>query len=542
MWSRGWRERVWAQLERRWDLIVIGGGITGAGILRQASRAGLKALLVEARDFASGTSSRSSKLVHGGFRYLKNAQFKLTFESVRERDRLLREGRGLVDPLGFLMACYRGDPLPPWLFGIGLAIYDLLALKWGHRYYDPPGLVELCPPLALQDLLGGYRYFDARVDDARLVLRVIREAVRQGGVALNYARVEALCRTQAGAVCGVVLRDEAPGSQGRTAEVTAAVVINAAGAWADDLRALAKPASAPELRPRLRRLRGSHLVYPYWRVPLARAVSIQHPHDRRPVFAIPWEGVIVIGTTDVDHGNSLQEEPAISEEEAAYLLAWLQRAFPSLELSLEEAQATFSGVRAVVDTGKVNPSRESREHVLWAENGLVTVTGGKLTTFRRMAHDALRSVRRALPDRPRFEAGERVLDLPLEEAIRLPPVEASTRLGLLGRYGEDLAGLVEAALPSDWETIGESRALWAELRWAARAEGVVHLEDLLLRRVRLGLLLPQGGLPWLERIRSVVQGELGWDDARWQKEADDYAQIWRRCYAPAPRAAPSDRS
>src|SRR5512134_1381266 len=186
MWTQGWRERLWSELDRSWDLIVIGGGITGAGILREAVRAGLRALLVEGHDFASGTSSRSSKLVHGGFRYLKNGQIKLTLESVRERERLLKEGRGLVNPLGFLLANYHGDAIPGWVFGAGLVFYDLLAFQWGHRRYDAYDMHDLCPPLAQEGLTGGYRYFDAQTDDARLVLRLIQESVGGGGAALNY--------------------------------------------------------------------------------------------------------------------------------------------------------------------------------------------------------------------------------------------------------------------------------------------------------------------------------------------------------------------
>ena len=169
MWTSGWRERVWSSLDQPWDLIVIGGGITGAGILREAARIGLRALLVEAHDFASGTSSRSSKLVHGGFRYLQNAQIRLVRQSVRERERLLKEARGLVNPLGFLLVNYSGDSIPDWVFGAGLAVYDLLALKWGHCHYDAYDIREFYHSLREEGLLGGYRYFDAQTDDARLV-------------------------------------------------------------------------------------------------------------------------------------------------------------------------------------------------------------------------------------------------------------------------------------------------------------------------------------------------------------------------------------
>lgn len=520
-WTQGWRDRVWSALSQPWDVIVIGGGITGAGILREAASAGLRVLLVEAGDFASGTSSRSSKLVHGGLRYLKQGEIRLTFESVRERERLLREGRGLIQQLGFLMPNFSGDRPPAWVFGLGLAVYDTLALQWTHRHYDALDMRDLCPPLAERGLLGGYRFFDAITDDARLVLRIIREAVRGGGVALNYARVENVLRDGAGQACGVALRDQADRS-GRTHEVQARAVINASGAWADDLRAHLGA------RRRLRHLRGSHLIFPAPRFPLRRAVSFLHPRDRRPVFALPWEGVTLFGTTDVDHGRAVEADPAIGPAESAYLLEALRYAFPSLDLCAGDVLATLAGVRAVVDTGQADPSKESREHVLWNENGLVTVTGGKLTTFRLMAHAALRAVRAQisapLSGRPR-----RVLEAAPALAADLHPMLAAR---LTGRYGADAPELVAAAQPGELDSIADSVALWAELRWAARAEGVVHLHDLLLRRVRLGLLLPEGGLPHLSRIRAIVQPELGWDDARWEREADEYARLWQASYAP----------
>jgi glycerol-3-phosphate dehydrogenase len=539
MWQRGWRNQIWSQLEKpdeSWDLVVIGGGITGAGILREASRAGLRTLLLEAKDFAYGTSSRSSKLVHGGFRYLRNAQIRLTLESVRERERLLKQGRGLVSPLGFLMASFAGDRIPAWVFGAGLAVYDLLAFKWGHQYYDAEGMRNLCPPLSAPDLLGGYRYIDAQTDDARLVLRVIREAVREGGTAINYACVESLLRLQTGHVRGVVVRDKDPNSPDRTAEIHAPVIINATGAWVDELREHVGG------RRRLRKLRGGHLVFPFDKLPTPRAVSILHPADGRPVFAFPWEGITMVGTTDVDHPYDLDEEPALNLAEAEYLMAAVEKAFPDLSLSLDDIQSTFSGIRPVVDTGKEDPSKESREYVVWQEDGLLTVTGGKLTTFRLMAHDALRSVRRRLPGRPSFDRRLRVLDKPPAESSLYADLDPASRLWLVGRHGADAPAVLAAADSDELVPIEESPALWAELRWAARAEGVVHLDDLLLRRVRLGLLLPRGALPWMDRIRAIVQPELGWDDLRWGHEQERYTRLWETSYyLPGPKTLPTPK-
>ena len=522
MWTQGWRDQVWSQLDREFVIIIVGGGITGAGILREAARAGLKAILFEAGDFASGTSSRSSKLVHGGLRYLRNAQIKLTYESVHERERLLDEGRGLVAPLPFLMANFRRDKIPAWVFGIGLSLYDIMALKWNHAAYTPDGLRSLCPQLTSSDMVGGYRYFDAQTDDARLVLRVILEATQDGALALNYARVEGLLKTK-GQVCGVSVRDLAPGS-GKTAEVRARVVVNAAGAWADELRG---QIGGPK---RLRVLRGSHLFFPWSKLPLARAVTFLHPEDGRPVFIFPWEGVTLVGTTDVDHRAAPTTDLCISGEEAEYLMAAVMHAFPGLGLTLADVQSTLAGVRAVVDTGRENPSKASREFVLWNEAGLLTVTGGKLTTFRVMAQKALRAVRPLLPEHPRLGREARVLNPLPDEAKVCGEAAPALRLRLVGRYGDEVCNLVEAARNGELDPIGSTPTLWAELRWAARAEGVVHLDDLLLRRVRLGIILSGGGLKEMARICAIVQPELGWGEERWKQEVEAYRQTWQQYY------------
>jgi glycerol-3-phosphate dehydrogenase len=185
MWEHNWRDRVWSQLDQDWDVIVVGGGITGAGILREATRLGLRALLVEKRDFGWGTSSRSSKLVHGGLRYLKERKVRLTRASVHERERLLDEGPGLIDPLGFLLATYEGDRPGRWTYSAGLSIYDLLALQWSHRRYSPEDFQMLAPHISQPGLKGGFRYGDAQTDDARLVLRLIREAVADGALTMS---------------------------------------------------------------------------------------------------------------------------------------------------------------------------------------------------------------------------------------------------------------------------------------------------------------------------------------------------------------------
>ncbi len=533
MWEHNWRDGVWSDLAAPWDLIVVGGGITGAGILREAARLGLRALLVEQCDFGWGTSSRSSKLVHGGLRYLKEGRLRLTRAAVHERERLLAEGPGLIDPLGFLLTTYKGDHPGRWTYRAGLSIYDLLALQWSHRRYSPQDFQMLAPHVAQEGLEGGFRYGDAQTDDARLVLRLIREAVADGGAALNYAEAEGLLQA-GGRVCGVRLRDRV---QLRSAEVQARVVINATGAWADRLR---REVGAEG---RIRPLRGSHLIFPAWRLPVAQALSFLHPLDRRPVFIFPWEGITLVGTTDLDHDQPLDQEPCISPEEVAYLMAAVDAQCPALGLGLEDILSTFAGVRPVIGTGEHDPSKESRDHVVWEEGGLLTVTGGKLTTFRLIALDALRAVRHRLPEVGRLDA-----DLPVLAPIDLElagegALDDGARRRLLGRYAADAPALVAAAQPGELEAIPGTQTLWAELRWAARAEGVIHLDDLLLRRVRLGHLLPAGGEAEVPRIRAICQAELGWDDARWEAEAAAYRDLWRAAYGvPDPASVPDWRA
>lgn len=525
MWRRNWRDEVWEGLGAPWDLIVIGGGITGAAILREASRTGYRALLVEQGDFASGTSSRSSKLVHGGLRYIKEGKLHLTYSAVRERERLLAEVPGLVEPLNFLMPHYRAAKPKRIIMAFGLTLYDLMAGAWSHRYYPEHLFSMLAPHIRQVGLRGGFWFRDAETDDARLVLRLILDSVAQGASALSYARCEDLLMA-GGRVSGVRLVDTATG---RAAEVRAPVVINATGAWADRLRA--KVGGAPRLRP----LRGSHLLFPAWRLPVAQSVSFLHPRDGRPVFAFPWEGVTLVGTTDVDHREPMEDEPSISPPEVTYLLEAVRVMFPSLDLGLRDILSTLSGVRPVIGSGKADPSQESREYAVWSEEGLLTATGGKLTTFRLQARDVLKAARRHLPPR---RLADRLLPSFPGRAATLPPAAAAldpaAARRLTGRYGASAPALVAAARSGELEPVPGTPVLWAELRWAARAEGVVHLEDLLLRRVRVGLLLPDGGEDHLETVRALCAQELGWDQRRWKDEAARYLDLWQRHYGPPP--------
>ncbi len=528
MWNHGWRDEIWGNLQQDWDLIIIGGGITGAGVLRQAVHAGLKVLLVEANDFTFGTSSRSSKLVHGGFRYLREKQVEVTKESVREREWLLKEAPHLVTKLGFLLADYKNFHVPMAEFGLGVVIYDLLAPKWEHKQLSAKGMLQSVPGLRAEKLMGGFLYYDAEMDDSRVVLRMLRESVHDGGTALSFARAEKLLRTKDGQVCGVVIRDTTS-TNGRTAEVKTKVVVNATGPWSDELRAQVGGDT------RMRKLRGSHLIFSQERWPLQNAATLIHPRDHRALFTIPWEGTSMIGTTDLDHAPALDKkyrEPFCSQEEIDYLLEALNFLFPDIKATQKDILSTFSGVRPTIQSGDASkPSSVSRAHELWQENGLITITGGKFTTFRLMANATIKAVLGRLGQTAKVPR-QRIFK-PLHET-KPKGMAAESFLYLAGRHGFETASMLNCAKHGELDSIAPLSNIWAEIRWAAREEGVEHLDDLLLRRVRLGMLLPNGAQDLLPHIRNIAQPELGWSNVRWQKEEKEYISIWKKYYSQHP--------
>ena len=513
-----------AQLEAQtWDLVVIGGGISGAGVAQQAARRGWTVLLIEQRDFAWGTSSRSSKLVHGGLRYLKEGDIKTTLHSVRERDRLMREAPELIEPQSFLFADCAGRKPGRRLFQLGLMVYDLMAGHHSLGWADLATTHALAPGLAPANLRGSMVFQDAKTDDARLVWRVLSEAQRDGAVVLNYVAARAL-QLDTGRVSGLTVHDALTG---QSYQVATKAVVNATGAWADRLR------SGVGGKPMLRPLRGSHLVVPFWRLPVAQSISLMHPKDGRPVFFYPWEGATLIGTTDLDHRENLDVEASITSEEVDYLLAAVNDQFPAADLRATDVSACYAGVRPVVDDGSGTASQAARDHVVLDESGLITLTGGKLTTFRLMAQDAL-ALAAPHVGRP-FARDDAVMFTSVGELN--PRWSASVRHRLAARYGCCAGELSLHASEADLQTIPGTHTLWLELAVAAGHEAVEHLDDLLLRRTRLGILLPRGGLDHLARIHALCAPHLAWDEARWQVEIERYRALIAAHYAlPGPRS------
>lgn len=518
------RDRLLASVrsdQRGFDLVVIGGGITGAGIAREAAGSGLRTLLVEQRDFAWGTSSRSSKMVHGGLRYLAAGQFGLTRDAVRERQRLLAEAPGLVEAMQFLMPHYRRQFPGPRVMGMLLRLYDALAGRRSRRFLPTFEVRQWAPGIEPEGLTGASAFTDAVTDDARLVLRLLAEARSAGALCLNYVRAAELIRDGQGQVCGVSLMDDSGNAcDGASWRVRAPLVINATGAWADQLRSPAQDGS--HIRP----LRGSHLVLPFDALPVACAISTLHPQDRRPVFAFPWLGRTVLGTTDLDHHHPLDREPVITDAEVDYLLEAAARLFPGRAPARHHILSTWAGVRPVVSEGKTrSASGEKREHRIWREPGLVSVAGGKLTTFRTIAREVLAEALSDDHQGPLRHDSEPVFPPP--PALPRPAdIGHLTWRRLQGWYGPELAAVLEAG-PLD--PVAGTDTLWAEVDWAI-AEQPVHLDDLMLRRTRLGLILAHGGEAVLPELEARCRTRLGWSGPRWQAEVERYRALWREAY------------
>ncbi len=515
------RNEIWSSLPHHlWDVIVIGGGITGAGVAREAVRRGLKTLLIEQTDYSWGTSSRSSKMVHGGLRYIAQGEIRLTWHSLTERERLLREAPGLVERMGYYFAHFKGVFPGRWPFQALVMLYDFLARVRDHRYFPLASFLQRIPGYRREGLTGASRYTDALTDDSRLVQRVLDEAVADGLTLINYVKATDL--VMAGSrVGGLRLEDRVSGAQ---TLVSARAVINATGAWADRLRRRL----IDEVR--VRPLRGSHLVIPAGRLPLSEAVICHHPDDGRVMFIYPWEGRTIVGTTDLDHPEDMDIEASLSRAELHYLLRGANDKFPQAGLLPEDIIATFSGVRPVISAGDgSDPSKESRSHRVWDNQGLITVTGGKLTTFRLIALDALRLAAPWL--------GVTIQDD--HKAIFTAPkpgtapdwLSAATFARLVSRFGIRTRQFLDDMPQAEMVPVADTATLVAELRWACRHEQVVHLDDLLLRRVRLGLLLPQGGIEAVPALDAILSEELGWDTDRISAERVRYGDIWQRYYS-----------
>ncbi len=557
--------------EEEFDVVVVGGGITGAGVALDAATRGYSVALLERADYASGTSSRSSKLVHGGLRYLQNFDLGLVREALLERQLMVALAPHLVRPLPLVVPAFAGAR-PDRLVGVGLNLYDVMARErlrgrrgrrsrsergqpagagaegsgappaapqdefWSperHRVVSGEEVIELLPALAAREPTSGYLFYDCQTDDARLVLTVLGEAERFGALCANRLDVTGLLERE-GRAHGVQVRDA---ESGACFEVRGANIVNATGVWADELRPqeLHDEAELPRIRPS----RGTHITFRHDDLPLVGG-AIVPAGDGRSIFALPWLGHTLVGTTDNDYEGPLAHIRP-SEEDVAYLLDAVNEFFAA-RLGPGDVTGAFAGVRPLISTGDPKKSVDiSRKAELYeTSSGMVTITGGKLTTWRRMAKLAVdRIVEREARDAPC-----RTHEIPLGQAIdadELPRVEgvpAESYGALAARYGHgahdvlalaaqrgELAQPIVAGLPD----------VLAEAALAVRREQARSIGDVLLRRTRLGLLAahellaaaPGGALSARDpvvRVGQVLAQELGWAPERLERELEAFAE------------------
>ncbi len=538
-WTEDDRRNALLRAEREGvDLLVIGGGITGAGVLRDAASRGLRTLLVEREDFGAGTSSRSSKMVHGGLRYIAEGQLGVTRESCRERDRLLAQNPSLVRRVPFLFPSYAGGKHPLWQVRAALFVYSVLAnfrRSASFRMLDPEETLHGSPDLRADGLRGAGLYFDAQVDDVRLVLETLKSARALGGEAVNHAELIELGRNGSGRLEIARVHDR---RSGRVLSIRAHAFVNAAGPGVERVRGLDRPVAHPELRP----AKGVHLVIPAHRLRLSSAVTFPG-HDGRQLFIAPWNDVSLVGTTD-DFSDEI-DEPGVTIAEVHYLLSALNEAFPRVGLTTNDLRSVYAGVRPLVAPAGAGapPSSVSREHRLYEDpSGLISMAGGKLTTYRAMGEELVDRALRQMPPARRAGAGpSTTARLPLRSEAFDPDsferllverfgVSALAANHLVTAHGAAAERILEEATPEERQPIGRSRFVRAEIPFVLRTECSLTLCDLLERRMRLALFSEGQGLPELAEIASRAGEVLGWDAVRVRSETAAYADTVRRRY------------
>lgn len=499
-----------------WDVIVVGGGASGLGAAVEAASRGHRTLLLERADYAKGTSSRSTKLVHGGVRYLAQGNISLVREALRERGLLRQNAPHLVRDLEFVVPGYSWWSGP--FYGVGLKLYDMLAGKLNlgsSRYLDQAATLERIPTLQREGLLGGILYHDGQFDDARLAVTLLRTLEAHGGFALNHAAVIGLHKDEAGRVCGVKWRDE------ETAEVhdaSAAVVINATGVWVDEIRQLEDATARPMLSPS----QGVHLMLDKKFLPKNSAIMIPKTDDGRVLFAVPWHDHVVLGTTDTPV-QTAEIEPKATEDEIDFILRNAER-YMSPAPTRADVLSVFVGLRPLVKAADETDTKAiSRDHtVIVSEGGLVTVTGGKWTTYRHMGDDTVNKAEEAssLPSRAS-----------VTQNLRLHGACETNEDDHMRVYGTD-AALVRAL---DGAETRLSQALpysEAEVRWAARFEQARTVEDVLARRLRAQLLNARASIEMAPRVAEVLAEELGRSPEWAAAQVKAYTELTTSHYLP----------
>jgi glycerol-3-phosphate dehydrogenase len=503
-----------------WDMLVVGGGATGIGIAVDAASRGYDLLLVEQSDFGKGTSSRSTKLVHGGVRYLQQGNISLVMEALKERGILRENAPHLVHDLAFVVPNYDWWEAP--FYGIGLKVYDLLAGRYGFgpsRVLSNEETLKRIPTLKTEGLRGGVVYYDGQFDDARLLINLVRTAAGQGAALLNYARVVALTRDGAGFLNGAVFEDLETGTEH---EVKARVVINATGPFADNLRRMDDPAAPALISPS----QGIHLVFDQSFLPGNSAIMVPHTKDGRVMFAIPYLGATLVGTTDTPITESSLEPRALPGE-IAFILetpgAYLQKAPVR-----EDILSVFAGIRPLVGAGgDKSTAALSRDHtVLISDSGLLTIAGGKWTTYRQMAEDMVDHAATLAGLDPRACVTRRLNIHGYHKSPR--------KFGGMALYGSDAPAIQDLlrADPLRRERLHPNLTTRSgEVVWATRFEAARTVDDFLARRTRSLFLNARAAIAAAPKVAALMAQELG-RNAQWQQEQVDAFQHIGRRYLP----------
>ena len=530
------QENVDRQAQEEFDLLIIGGGITGVAVARDAAMRGFRTVLIEKDDFGSGTSGRSSRLIHGGIRYLEYYQFKLVFESCSERRVMRHVAPRLVRPIPFLYPLYRGRKPAPWKMRAGLTLYDAMGLfqnVQNHRWLRPAEAQRREPLIAGQGLLGAARFYDAQVDDARLTLTTAKSAHLHGAVLVNHARVDGLMRGVEGQVIGTRVVDELDGLE---VEARAKVVVNTAGVWVDTVREMDEHYDGAMTRP----TQGVHLVIPRSRLSSQHAVAFDSPRDGRHVFLIPWGDFALIGATDTDYEGSL-DNPAAILDDVEYLLEALRHAFPTAQIERDDVVSTFAGLRPLIYAPGAAYALSREHEIVESDSGLISVAGGKLTTHRLMGRQLIDRVQKRLAEKFDVHAASQCRTKePLEGARieRAPASDVSGEAGkrLVDTYGADAAWVL--AYAEENPILGERVApglpyLMAEVLYGVQHEMALTLCDVLIRRTHVIYETRGGGLEQARAVAELMASRLGWDDDEIERQVKAYAaqvaltQEWR---------------
>lgn len=508
------------------DLAIIGGGITGAGVARDAASRGMRVALVEASDFASGTSSRSSKLIHGGIRYLENFEFGLVFEALSERQKLFSMAPHLVHPLKFLIPVYKTGRVPAWKMGLGMFAYDALSLYEApemHEFLNPDDVHLDYPAIQTKDLSGGFTYYDAYMDDDRLVHETMRSAREWGAEIANYTQVTG-CQIGDGKIESLTCTDL---ENGESFSLKAKHFVGSVGPWTD----LLGLNLFGDWKKRLRPSKGVHLTFLRERFPLKDAVVMGA--ENRIVFAIPRHEMVIVGTTDTDFAKE-PGEVKTEAEDVRYLLKVIEQYFPGAKITAKDIVGCYAGVRPLIDDGSQTESKTSREHEIWTDTrGVTFVAGGKYTTYRNMARQTVEEVLRhfEIEDRVRFgrsQTAEPLNPLVTEDSLERArreqqdwsrtydlPVEVTALLA--DRHGMEARSILENFSRS--KAIEPWQWLWsAEALHAVNKTMCLHLTDFYFRRTPLVLSRTDHGLPFARGIAEVMGESLGWSEE--QKTAE----------------------